>query len=314
MKSIFLVLMLAMVFVGEVFAQSPVTNMRVQRIDTVIVVFYDLAATANVEAYASLDNGASFIGPLRFVTGAVGNNVLPGKDKILVWDIGNEVDEIGSSNVQFRLVTGAEQTSSVLAEGNLIARGWKVYQYDLKLLNDLLLVGNKAFQFREPLNDSEVRRIMANSNALLGYDKGVKRNRNGNIMLIAGGGLAVVGGALMMTKPFEKRHEFTIYGGGYQYVRFGQLLWNEKVFYIPYSNDRPYDFYFYDDGHISLEVGFCVAAVGVAVMGTGAILKFMGKRLIHRSVDVYNNSGRPLSRLEYDFNLTGNSVHLAIRF
>jgi opacity protein-like surface antigen len=68
-----------------------ISNIRVRLENDLLIVTYDLSVKADIEAYVSLDDGATFQGPLKHVTGAVGKNVSIGKDKIFLWDAAKEV-------------------------------------------------------------------------------------------------------------------------------------------------------------------------------------------------------------------------------
>ncbi len=54
-----------------------------------------------VELYYSLDDGQTFVGPLRLVRGDVGGNVAPGANKSIQWDFSIEAPDFTGSNIQF---------------------------------------------------------------------------------------------------------------------------------------------------------------------------------------------------------------------
>ena len=100
--------MLCFSLLGIAVAQN-VSNIRVQQHDTLLVVTYNLAAKANIEAFISFDGGTTYRGPLKYVTGAVGKGVLPEKDKIFVWDVIKEVGYIDASNAVIKIVSTGEK-------------------------------------------------------------------------------------------------------------------------------------------------------------------------------------------------------------
>ena len=84
-----------LLFISAIFtlnAQDPASNIRVQAMSNIFIVFYDLSETSDVEAFVSFDNGATWQGPLQNVSGSVGKEVAEGKEKIILW---HAVEEIG---------------------------------------------------------------------------------------------------------------------------------------------------------------------------------------------------------------------------
>jgi len=97
MKKLFISVLICsvMIFLSlAAMAQNEVSNIRVQSSENLLIVTYDLDVNADIEAYVSLDNGVTFIGPLLHVTGAVGKNIAAEKDKIFVWDAEKEVGNV----------------------------------------------------------------------------------------------------------------------------------------------------------------------------------------------------------------------------
>ena len=146
--------------------------------------------------------------------------------------------------------------------------------------------GSWVYQEFKILPRYEVRKLMVNTDALQIYNKGVSKNRNGNIWMIAGVCLIAGGGAVAVVQPFEWRYEYTEY---------------------------PYHYYRYRDDELNLWVGAGMATAGIISTVSGVKLKKNGKKLIHRSVDMYNK-GKSTANVEFDVNFTGNGVRLAIRF
>ena len=69
---------------------------------------------------------------------------------------------------------------------------------------DMLVAdGRKVFMNGKELNKNEVRTMMANTDALRYYNKGLSRNKSGNVWIISG--ICVIGGGLFfpVARPFE---------------------------------------------------------------------------------------------------------------
>ncbi|HRW62269.1 MAG TPA: FISUMP domain-containing protein, partial [Bacteroidales bacterium] len=58
---------------------------------------------ANVGLYISEDGGRTFAGPLKSVFGDVGNKVVPGLNKSIVWDVLKDREMLFGSNIVFRV-------------------------------------------------------------------------------------------------------------------------------------------------------------------------------------------------------------------
>lgn len=96
-----------------VFSQEIVTNIRATFSDTIVYVFYDLKKSADVELYVSLNNGDSFWGPLKNVTGNVGKNQVHGNGKVILWEAHKEFGDFESDKVKFKIVTDEHNGNSL---------------------------------------------------------------------------------------------------------------------------------------------------------------------------------------------------------
>ncbi len=69
-----------------------------------INIHYDLSGTQiyKVRAYYSTNNGQTWSHPLKYVQGAVGLGQIPGKDKIIVWDVMNEKGTL-KGDIKFKI-------------------------------------------------------------------------------------------------------------------------------------------------------------------------------------------------------------------
>jgi hypothetical protein len=92
---------LFVLFAFLLILQVPVRSQTIENIDwslkdKQIEIVYDLNSNQDqayqVKVFVSLDGGVSFRkNPLRYVTGDAGNNIVPGKQKKIVWDVGREM-------------------------------------------------------------------------------------------------------------------------------------------------------------------------------------------------------------------------------
>jgi hypothetical protein len=73
-------------FSNVVFAQY-VSNVHYTVGNDVVAIYYDLSVTSDVSVKVSFDKGQSYSKDLLFVDGAVGENVLPGRNLCVVWHI-----------------------------------------------------------------------------------------------------------------------------------------------------------------------------------------------------------------------------------
>ena len=145
--------------------------------------------------------------------------------------------------------------------------------------------GRKVYQSGRQLTQNEVRGLMANMDAIRLYNKGLSRNKNGNIALIAGLGVGVVGGVIL---PF---------------------VFPERSYYVSYYG---YENEYVNEGYnIAMGVPCCIVG-GLSVIG-GVTLKILSVKSVSQSVYMYNRSGSRAST-ELKFGITGNGVGLALCF
>ena len=118
MKKIKIITVLCFLALAGTVKTQDVSNIRLQLNDELLVVTYDLAAIAEIEAYISLDSGVTWLGPLKHVTGAIGKSVTPEKDKIFVW---NAQQEVGYVDVyaQLKIVSTVTFSDTYSTERNL---------------------------------------------------------------------------------------------------------------------------------------------------------------------------------------------------
>ena len=91
---------------------STVSNVRVQTMDHVLIIHYDLALRADIEVHASFDGGTTFTGPLQHLTGEAGRGIEPGANKMIVWNARNEFGQMDAPNTIIKVVSTNEDASS----------------------------------------------------------------------------------------------------------------------------------------------------------------------------------------------------------
>ena len=103
-----LILSICVICVLNAAAQGNVSNIRVQTMDHVLIIQYDLAVRADIEVFASFDGGINFTGPLQRVNGAVGRGVNPEIDKMIVWNVRDEFGAMDNPNAVIKVVSTNE--------------------------------------------------------------------------------------------------------------------------------------------------------------------------------------------------------------
>lgn len=103
-----LLLFLAFFLCAPVLSGAPsVTNVRFaqQTGNRLVSVTYDLAGgTSSVSLLVSSNNRATFAVPVKSVTGAVGDGIIPGTGKQIIWDAGTDWAGQSSSQIKMRVV------------------------------------------------------------------------------------------------------------------------------------------------------------------------------------------------------------------
>jgi hypothetical protein len=96
-RIIYLIFILLLFSSIKVFGQE-IDKVRATVEGTTIEIRYEIINARinhifNIEVYYSIDNGNTFVGPIRNVSGDVGDDITAGTKKI-VWDVFKEVDEL----------------------------------------------------------------------------------------------------------------------------------------------------------------------------------------------------------------------------
>ena len=157
----------------------------------------------------------------------------------------------------------------------------------------LVVNGSKVFMSGRELDKIEVKRYMANTDALNVYNKGLKKGKTGTVWMITGA-TCVVGGAILA------------FAGGFYEYDHDVMGWKDGPDGPAKSGDNRY----WSPG---ANIGVSLISVGVVGLTTGIVLKSSGKKDIRKAVDAYNYRNS-LSQAELNFGFTGNGVGLVLNF
>ena len=196
-------------------------------------------------------------------------------------------------------ITHSEFAATEFFVENIAANTSQIFTINAKQLGGVPVTGilvskNRTIYLNQrALSNNEVRALMINSReAVQLYNKGLLRNRNGNILFFAG--LATIAGGVVYiaTQPdfVEKRHEYTGADGN-QYYR-------------------------YQDEKVDKTLGTGLAVAGGVMMISGISLKITSKTLVQKSANAYNrqNIGAYMPNRELNIGFTGNGVCLILNF
>lgn len=86
-----------------------VENVLFEQAGKLVKINYDLTEAQEskffyVKIHYSLDGGSTFSNPLKNVTGDVGNEIIGGLNKQIIWDALKDVDEIRGNNIVFEVI------------------------------------------------------------------------------------------------------------------------------------------------------------------------------------------------------------------
>jgi formylglycine-generating enzyme required for sulfatase activity len=98
---------LMLIISNAIYSQS-ITNVRAIQNGEQIKIIYDFDGAFDtksfvIELYISINGGISFEGPLKKVTGSIGENIFPGKNKEITWNIVDEFSTLKSDKVIFEI-------------------------------------------------------------------------------------------------------------------------------------------------------------------------------------------------------------------
>lgn len=99
------------------FPQS-VQNVRFNQAGEKVVILYDLnditgtKKSCSVKVFYTLDDGKTYI-PVESAYGDVGNNINPGKDKRVIWNVLNDTDEL-TGEIKFKVTASRKREVTIL--------------------------------------------------------------------------------------------------------------------------------------------------------------------------------------------------------
>lgn len=107
MKTNFLLYILLFFYCIDLQGQS-IQNVKATQHDKTIVITYDLVGlksdqTATISLFCSEDGGNNWGTKLHFVTGDVGQNIIAGYGKQIVWQVLDERERLTGSNISFEV-------------------------------------------------------------------------------------------------------------------------------------------------------------------------------------------------------------------
>ena len=108
MKYFIIIVIILFSGLTSVFSQE-VKNIRISQNGNRVNVLFDLAETSKtykVDLYVTTDDGITWTGPLKSVSGDVGNNVPFGSNRQIIWDIVSEKG-LDEGYMQFKVVAEA---------------------------------------------------------------------------------------------------------------------------------------------------------------------------------------------------------------
>ena len=96
-------------------AEQSVTNIRIEQRGELLYVTYDLPQQSDIEVFVSVNAGVTYRNrPLRHVSGAVGKRIMPGKNRVLIWNMSKEFGYYADfSNIAIRIAANAVMSDEI---------------------------------------------------------------------------------------------------------------------------------------------------------------------------------------------------------
>jgi hypothetical protein len=133
----------------------------------------------------------------------------------------------------------------------------------------LVAKGINVYLNAKYLTQNNVRHEMSiNDEALQLYNKGIRKNKSGKILLGSGIGLSVAGLGMLIAGTILSADGITISSSG-----FGGMIYEEN--------------YYFEGVNLSI-AGGAVLGCGLVMTGGGIVLKIIGKKQVKKAVDLYN--------------------------
>ena len=99
------------------YSQS-IQNVRFSQAGEKVIILYDLSDISggvksySVKVFYTLDNGKTYIS-IKSVYGDVGNDVNPGRDKKVIWNVLNDTDEL-KGEIKFKVTASPKRETTIL--------------------------------------------------------------------------------------------------------------------------------------------------------------------------------------------------------
>ena len=193
------------VFAENATAQDHVSNIRVRQSEENLIVMYDLSERADVEVYFSADGGRNFTGPLQYVSGSVGTNLAPEKNKMFLWYVVRELGYVDIEEAVIKIVAAAiyPRKRTILAYrpdyNPLISVRRNVYQLDKGITESEFKYFMDMRLYREmtPLtrDNAQLQMARADDNALHLYNRGRPNRIAGGVIIGVSAPWCALGGA-----------------------------------------------------------------------------------------------------------------------
>lgn len=147
MKKNILIGILFLFISTSVFAQD-VKNIRVAQDGNRVNVRYDLVGLGElykVDLFLTTDEGKSWIGPLKSVSGDIGSNITTGFEKQIFWDV-TSVKDINEGFMQFKVVAQIIEFSSKGEPSGIDIKKYKTIK-TISLVTAIASAGTGVFTY-----------------------------------------------------------------------------------------------------------------------------------------------------------------------
>ena len=141
MKKIFLQIIIPLLCLSA--QAQKVSNIRAEQRGQDIVVFYSLETTSpcEVSLLLSQDNGVTWSGPLKNVSGDVGKNISAG-EKTIIWKVLEEREQLVGDKLKFKVIANAKNSIEpevVFVEGGTFLMGSNSGDFDERPVRSVTL-------------------------------------------------------------------------------------------------------------------------------------------------------------------------------
>mgnify|MGYP000315157348 CR=1 FL=1 len=167
---VFLVMNFA--FIIQYHAQS-IENVRAEQDGKNVVVIYDILGAPydhkfDIELFVTMD-GNTFQGPLKSVSGDVGKDILGGRNKRIIWNVLEEVDELIGDQISFKVegrMLDSRVIEMVYVEGGEFIMG-STHEYDEQPRHSVHV--DDFFIGRYEVTQRQWKRVMGNNPSFFDY-------------------------------------------------------------------------------------------------------------------------------------------------